>query len=67
MSKITDKEKELKLAGYKYLGYENGFYQNPPTEFKECKHPKSSLSDNRGEHVHWCSECKFYFNVDSSD
>jgi hypothetical protein len=68
MSAPTDKE--LEKLGYKFLGWANGWSENPE-ELEKChhfSHPYREISySNRGlDHTVWCDICKFYYKYDSS-
>ena len=69
MSKI---DSDLKILGYDYLGWMNGWGQPYPKKYTDCvnaKHSRSNISYSpRGHHnTVYCDICKFYANYDSSD
>ncbi len=61
-------EEKLDEKGYTYLGWANG-WKDAPTQVENCKHSLSRIQhDHKGmENTVFCAECKWYFNVDSSD
>lgn len=69
MSIVTKKYNELKVAGYKNFGYENGWKDEPAEvmHHKSSNHETHQLDDNRGDHIYWCDECKIFWQMDSSD
>lgn len=69
MHTVRSKFIELKSAGYTYLGYENGWKEEPQQVHihKSSPHETPSLHDGRGDHLYWCDHCKIYWQMDSSD
>lgn len=65
-------EKFLKEKNYKYLGWQNSWEDNYPSEYIKCKkalHNVSTADHNRArtEHTVFCDVCKIYYKYDSSD
>lgn len=66
---MTDPRLNVK-PGYKYLGYENGWSVQKPTEYLRCRevgHRISSYSSRYGQHHYWCDICKIEWFMDSGD
>lgn len=68
--------KQLTDAGFKFLGWMNGFeYKNG--EVSSEAHPEYCRCRDLGHHIwvhrkgytrtYWCDECKIVFTADSSD
>lgn len=69
-TEFTQREHELVMKGYKFLGWENDFHTNPPEEKKKCEelgHQTGSDSNERCEHITACGICKIYYKTDSGD
>lgn len=72
---FNKEEQELKDKGYKYLGWQ--VHAGNCEEIKkhcDLKHTwsngkeKTKSFSNRGSHnLHWCDECKIFWNIDCSD
>ena len=65
-----DNDNELHSLGYKYLGWANGWEENPE-EIKKCKslgHKTThhSYSDRGLHNTVVCDICKYYYNYDIS-
>lgn len=65
-------ESVLKAAGYKGLGYMNGWevIGKTPSEYHACviqKHPIEELSFSQHKNLCVCSACKLYWYYDCSD
>jgi hypothetical protein len=66
-----DPDNELRTLGYKYLGWQNSWKENP-MEVIECRRLEHKIEhhsySNRGLHnTVICHICKYYYNYDSSD
>jgi hypothetical protein len=54
----------------KDLGYLNGWYDNPPQEYKNCKdkgHKTEQKTIGRCLNEYTCKECDIKYTVDSGD
>jgi hypothetical protein len=66
ISKEGMNEDILQRAGYKNLGYING-WKSPPDKYTKCNHKASELSLSRNKSLYYCDECKIYWYIDHSD
>lgn len=60
----------LQRAGYKNLGWRNGWNKNKPSEYIKCissDHIYSELSLSEAKNLCYCDICKIYWFYDCSD
>lgn len=67
------KERVLAMmnAGYKNLGYANGWTKDNPDEYDNhrcLEHSTGSVQNSYTcDHLYWCDECKIFWMEDSGD
>lgn len=60
---------KLETKDYKFLGYDNDWYMNPPLEIIKCREAKHTPEHSEVDcvHTYTCNECRITWKMDSGD